>query len=487
MSGSPAPRMAPPRPKLARDFFSELIQDSQAPWAAFFAERERWLRSVEVEGREELLFELEMLLRGIERYFNLHNLPLDPKRPVVVRDFHEELYDVRDALNESLRIVRRLFDPDADQKMVFRRYVESTLADDRFRRELLEAELDQATPQESLFLLRQTFDSLRILVDHLLKLDACGYALYAEVGNLALREIVLNRYFRPFRPLEFRLEYDRIKSVALLEALRAVPEGERRLFTVAFLALFRLLHYLSYVGPDEKAPSSPRARVILALIRSEAVSLVGYLERDLAAHATQKRHKAVTLRMAREIVRESARIHAGSQGATPLQAAVELTELFRGQIVLLAHALVPKLASADFSRLVSSVDRAERLRTDLWVYAELCRRSEQALRGTDTALASRALAQLREYTAYFQDVSYQLLRYGDYEAMDRFTAILLELEAPPVGPVARLRLAEDCGLFAEVTATLCAGVARRQELAHRRLDKQQAEGLVARFSGGSKA
>jgi hypothetical protein len=477
------------QPKLARDFFGELIKDSQAPRAAFLGERERWLRSLELEGREEQLFEFEMLLRGIERYFNLHNLPLDPKRPVVVRDFHEELYDVRDALNEGIRVARRLLAPGADQKLVFRRYLESQLVDDRFRRELLDDELSQESPPESLFLLRESFESLRTVLDHLLKLDVCGFALYTEVGNLTVREIVLNRYFRPFRPLEFRLEYDRIKSVPILEALRAVPEADRRLFTVAFLALFRLLHYLSYVSPEEKGPSAPRARVILALIRSESVSLVGYLRGELAIRVAQKRHKTMAIRVARDIQREVERVHAllwGDEAAgtvTPFQIAVDLTQLFRAQLVHLARAVAPGLEGLDFDAWVSRVDMAERLRTDLWAFAELCRKADLALRDTDHPTAAAALAHLREYAAYFQDVSYQLLRYGDYEPLDRFTGILLELEEPPAGPVARLRLAEDCGLFAELAATLESAVGRRSDLARRKLDKQRAQALVDRFSG----
>jgi hypothetical protein len=63
----------PGPPRRARDFYSKLIEGSQAKAVGVLAERERWLRSVRVEGREELLFEFEMLLRGVERYFNLHN------------------------------------------------------------------------------------------------------------------------------------------------------------------------------------------------------------------------------------------------------------------------------------------------------------------------------------------------------------------------------------------------------------------------------
>ena len=57
--------------------------------------------------------------------------------------------------------------------------------------------------------------------DHLLKLPVANLGLFQDVGKLALREIVLNRYFRPFRPLEFRVEYDRLRSVRLLDTLGA--------------------------------------------------------------------------------------------------------------------------------------------------------------------------------------------------------------------------------------------------------------------------
>ena len=162
-----------------------------------------------------------MLLRGVERYFNLHNSVVDAhERPLVTRDFHEELEDVRDAIQP--RHPHRA--PPAGSGLglrscVFRKYVETQLADDRVRRAFIEEELDQETPQESLFVLREAFEALRNLIDHLLQLPVCSLSLFTDVGNLALREIVLNRYFRPFRPLEFRVEYDRLRSVRLLELL----------------------------------------------------------------------------------------------------------------------------------------------------------------------------------------------------------------------------------------------------------------------------
>ena len=40
---------------------------------------------------------------------------------------------------------------------------------------------------------------------------------------------------------------------------------------------------------------------------------------------------------------------------------------------------------------------------------------------------------IESFLGFFQDVSYQLLRYSDYEAFDRFGALLTELPWPPFG------------------------------------------------------
>ena len=62
------------RRTFAQDFFFELMRDSQRVRAVYLAERERWIRTLEIAGREEVLFELEMLLRGIDGFFTLRNL-----------------------------------------------------------------------------------------------------------------------------------------------------------------------------------------------------------------------------------------------------------------------------------------------------------------------------------------------------------------------------------------------------------------------------
>ncbi len=478
-----------PRPRRARDFYFELISESQAPRSGLLSERERWLRAVKVEGREELLFELEMLLRGMERYFTLQNLS-SQSEPALTRDFRPELTDIWDALNRVIGVARLLLDPAEDQKRVFRRYVESQLSDDRARRRLLEEELDEDSPAESLFVLRESFSALKGVLEHLLSLPFAGFPLFADVGNLLLGDIVRSRFFRPFSTLEFRLEYDRVKSLRLLEALRGLEPTERSAFGILTLSLFRLLHYVSYIGAGPSAaPGAGREQVVLALIRSEASSLSNVLSSRLVERMGSRKHQAFAMKAAGELQARTAEIAAtlDKPRAPPAAweglaeaAAAGYTKLFRGQLARVAKLLVPGEESS-FDGITSVLDIAMRLQRDLWIFAELCRAVEGVFHNGEAEQAEAALAALRSCIVDFEAVSYQLLRYGDIEPFDRFIAIIGELSGVPKGPVARARLAEDCRLFAQVAQATFAAVSRRADLRSSAFDLKSARWGLSRY------
>ncbi len=488
--GSPAVFMPLDRSKFARDFFFEVMRDSQRLRAGYLAERERWLRSLAVDGREEILFEFEMLLRGIERYFNLHNLPLENEGPVVARDFADELRSVRDATSRAVKLARFLLDPPSDRRLIFRKYLESKIVDDRVRREIMETELEQGTPQESLFLLRSGFAALRGVLDNLSRLDHANYQLFADIGQIALREIALNKYFKPFRPLEFRQEYDRIKNVQVLEIVKGLDDATRRPVSIALLALFRLLHYLRYVpGPDEVF--TRRSQVVLALVRSEIASLAAYLEGELSAQLARlgPDKSALAIRAGQELRRETARVVKQDLAftGTPPHGAVgharqELEKLCRNTITGLARLFEP---TADEGRLFDEVagrrEQARRLRLDLFAFREVCQHASRSVLGSDRAKAEKAFQSLKEFVAYFRDVSYQLLRYSDFEPFDRFTAIVAETDQLPEGPVQRQRLADDFKVFTEVLDRTFTAINRREDVQQLPFEILEGRKLVERF------
>jgi hypothetical protein len=118
----------------------------------------------------------------------------------------------------------------------------------------------------------------------------------------------------------------------------------------------------------------------------------------------------------------------------------------------------------------------------VWVAAELAREAALALDGT--ADASAQLRALVRFLDYLQDGSYQLLRYGDLEAVDRFLSILAEASVSPEEALARTRLAEDCALFADAAEALFLRIGRRSEISGKRFDRGHAEAVLDRFRAG---
>ncbi len=480
----------PSQALFTRDFFFEVMKDSQHLRAGYLAERERWLRGLALDGREEILFEFEMLMRGLERYFNVHNLPLDARQNLIGRDFRGELRAVRETIARTVHLTQFLLDPPSDRNLVFRKYLESQIVDDRARGQLLEQQLTQETPQESLFLIRSGLTALRGVIDGLLRLPQVSDQLFNDVGQVLVREIALNKYFRPFRPLEFRSEYDRIKSVRILEILgRLESSGEpvRRAVSLAFLGLFRLLHYLRYVQPGA-GEGARRAYLVMSLVRSEATALSGYLDRDLpaayAALAEASRKMAIEVRKEVSKVLRKHLATAAPGDADPVARAREaLDGLFKQWIVQLAQCLDPSMAGQElFDDYVSRRAQAKRLRADLFAFREISRRAEKLAGRGEIPELERAVVGLQRFVSYFRGVSYQLLRYGDYEPFDGFISILRDLDPGRLRqPRVRRQVGDDCRAFQEVLSRVFAAVNRRDEIAKEPFDEAEAGAILAQL------
>ncbi len=483
------------RRSFVQDFFFELMRDSQRVRSEYLAERERWIRGVELPGREEVLFELEMLLRGLDRFFNPRNLFGD-EQVAGDRDYRGELKAARDALHRCILLSRRLIVPRQEQALLFRSFVEGSLTDDRARARLGAELREQRTPEESLFLLRTGLIAHQGILDHLLRLDHAPQGLYLDVGRALQHELFVSRYFCPPAALEFRAEYDRVSSVALLEALRALDdERKRRAYALGLLALFRMLRSLRHL-PAAPMPQPRRALVVLALARSEMLALIGYLEGDLpklCATAEGVGNAGAVGRSAASPIRRALE-ETKTLLLTPLkdrkrvdEARETLVFATKASIAALAEGLDPKLAATDlYEDKRTRLEQAERLRRDLWVFHQLTLSATQALALPEATPA--AAEPLRRFAAEFRDVSYQLLRHSDREAFDRFLVLLeafcakaASVEEPREVRLQRLR--DDCRRFSEILRHALETVDRRAELARAPADQTSYSAALARHLG----
>jgi len=439
-------------PPTNQDFFFDLMRESQRARAPQLAERDRWIRTLELSGREEVLFELEMLLRGLDRFFALRNL-FGETPPAADRDFRDELRAARDAIHRSIHLARRLTLQKHEQQLLFRRFVEGALADDRERAQLGAALREQRTPEESLFLLRAGLVAHEGILDQLLRAEGqvqLPASLFLHVGRALTHELFVSRYFAPPAAFEFRAEYDRVGSVRLLESLRKVPDDRaRRAFSLALLAAFRSLRSLRFV-PAAPTVHTRRVLVTLSLVRAEIHALIGYLDTELP------RQLATPAGVPRE-------------GQVGHAAAALLREALQAVPPVLAAPLTER-RQLDEMRDRLRIELSERLRRDLWIFRELSRAAAEALDSPESGFA--ATGPLRRFATEFRDVGYQLLRHADRELFDRFLELLRSSSRDPSD--ARVhRLRDDCLRFAEILDRAAEVVGRRAELVGHPADVEQ--------------
>ncbi|HTO97403.1 MAG TPA: hypothetical protein VMK66_10210 [Myxococcales bacterium] len=484
---------APDRRPFAQDFFFELMRDSQRVRGVYLAERERWVRSLPVSGREEILFELEMLLRGIDRFFNLRNLFGD-LQPPQERDWREELKATRDAVHRAVHLSRKLIEQEKEQALLFRSFVEGSLSDDRARTRMGSEMREQRTPEDSLFLLRSGLTAHQGVLDHLLRVDTAPQSLFFDVGRALQHELFVSRYFCPPAPLEFRAEYDRIGSVLLLEALRLLDdEKKRKAFALGLLASFRALRALRYV-PSPPIPHTRRVLVVLALVRSELLDLVGYLETDLPRLSPSGSGAAAVAAAGKAAAQKVRDVLAAVPAllAQPLTDRAQLdfqrdklVEATKECVGILANALDPAMGHyALFEDDSARTDQSERLRKDLWIFREMCHYTAASLEKPDAT--PEAAEPLRQYATEFRDVGYQLLRHSDRELFDRFLD-LLEGWAGRRGESPQIRMArlrDDCHRFAEILDRALDLVSRRTELQKIPIDEAMYREALAKVQKG---
>lgn len=515
--------------------FAELLRDPRNLRREQHQARQEWFARISREHKEDLWFELEILLKGLACFANPRNHPGAARKTTSVSlDFAEHLVAAREGMSRVVVLTRSLLG-ERDRAVVFHRYLETMLPEDGARGRLLQSTLSQDTPDSSLFLLRHGFTNLIEVTSGLLRLPRVGFRLfYAHIAT-AVRETAQSSYFNPLAALEFRPEFDRIPSQHVLELVQNV-EGEQphRLVALTFLALFRMLRYLrliDVIGADRSGDKrgAKRAYLVLAVLRSDARALSSYLTRNvgtLLADGYQKEilrvpatevgvrhdelvaeaHRLVTIKGALVGIASNVRLEMRrtfehdlpAVDANPsdaelrqrLRAVVDnLRPALQSAILFLGRALGARSeVGSVFDDGAARRATSDRLRRDVWMFAQIVRAFAGKARVADP-LADRwervaSFAFVREFLAYFRAMGYPLLRVGDYPRVDAFIAAMTGLEETDLLDPRRLASAVDeAEAFHEFLVDLFERISQRDELVGVGFDRREAAHALRLYLG----
>lgn len=535
---------APPRSIApGGDAYADLLRDTRALRREHAQQREAWLAALGADRKEDLLFELEVLLKGLACFANPRNHPGPPRRtPVVAQDFRDPMALAREGMARAVVLCRTLL-PQRDRAFVFQRYLETMLPDDASRSRLVnESMMTQEDPEQSLFFLRHTMTNLHEVATGLTKLQRVPYRLFYAVLGVAQREIAQSPFFNPLAALEFRPEFDRITNPRILELMRGVPgDAARRLVALSFLGLFRMLRYLALVEGAMREGSEAGARrasgvayLVMSVLRSDARALTAHLrhragpllaegyERDVlrvaaphlsgryeALHA--EGHRLLGLKATLEGIGANLRLETrrafehdflppspqpsiDALRASALATVRNLRPALQNAILFLGRSLGVRLDEQGvFDDAVARRTLSERLRRDVWMFAQIVRAFAEKARGSTQIAGGDVRWQgvpplqfVREFLAYFRAMGYPLLRAADYPHFDAFLSAMGALEESDLLDPQRLsRAIDECDRFRAFLENLFTQIGQRDELSGTTFDRKGAARQLKLYLGAS--
>jgi hypothetical protein len=425
-----------------------LEEPGDADRATLIRERNRWFYSLAVPRKQEKLFELEVFLKGLDRFFNLANQPISQREGVVNRDFSRELAIIRNAVGRVVKLTQGLLTEDENKALHFQSYVETRLMSDFQRARQIERALHQRTPEESLYVLCYAFINFQEILQAVLEQPKNSYFLFYNIEQLIGREIAGNRFFNPFKAAGFAPHYDVIKSPRFTRLARAITDPVlRKHLSVIFLLMFKLLRYLSFIDVKTKDPDRLKdSLLIFALIHSESRLLVDLLEREMPPMVKSREYlpketKSALLEhmdaLAYQITVEIRKMFelelkdaAQVTDINPFRIGIIrsrglLTNIFQQGIIHMGQIIDPELHGKDvFPDFISRLEESLKLRRDIWLFHKVIENAERIIEDAETKNETipmmEAVKTLRNFIFYYQNISFQFVRAYDREHFQKF-------------------------------------------------------------------
>jgi hypothetical protein len=518
------------------DAYAELLSQTRGLERDQQQAREAWFRDLPSDKKEEQLFELEILLKGIACFSNPRNHAGPPRRaPVVAIDFGSHLAHWSDGVVRVVDLARHLLGP-RDRAFVFQRYLETVLPEDTVRTRLVRDAMSQRTPEESLVVLRHAFSQTLEIARGARRLPHVPYRLFFALCAVAQREITQNAFFNPLSALEFRPEFDRITSREVLDLIATVQdENAHRLVALTFLSLFRMLRYVRLVDAiaskpgDDKLRLFGRAHLVAAVLRSDARALSGHLRKRTGSLLSESYEQSLLLTPAPKIKARFETLAAEGRRLAAIRMALEgigarirleMRRTFEHDLPSPDAKTTQQEARSRFTSAMSELrpalennvlflgkalgtglrgdgvwgseaikrETSERLRRDVWMFAQIVRafgkKAEHANADDDRWSAANRFEFVKEFFAYFQALGYPLLRAADYPRLDAFMAAMNGLEDTDLlDPVRIERAVVESKAFHDFLIELFDAISKRDELRGVPFDRRQAAESLRLYLG----
>jgi hypothetical protein len=448
-------------------------------------ETDNWFAESKKEHKD-LFSELDVLLRALDRFFYIENLPIVPD-DLPGRNFYDELSAVRNVIFRVLGILEVVIPESKKNAYWFQKFAESKFLTDRSRDVFRGKLYKQETPEKGVYILYDLCIHLKGILTDLLRTGQISYLSYTNIGQLISKEIRDNNFLNPFRK-DMNPEFDLIENPEISEIVRSIRDKElKKYISLLYLYLFRLLRYLNHVDiASQDSIALHSSLLILILLRSEITMLNTYC-RSVADAVTNEElklllksvsyqftmeMKRVYLQELREILRKKAPQH--------FRGKIEnchgiLTNLIEQSIVQITQFYRPDIQGRDiFESFTAKLVQSIKLREDLFVLHRFLMLIEEKMCLPEERPG--IFKSIQNFMQYFESFTFKLLRYDDYDEFQSFFSEILSLKESDLNKA--LEKIHNFKIFLETTLRQ---IANRSELRDKPIDMNQAEEILKQY------
>ncbi|MFZ3137870.1 MAG: hypothetical protein WA126_10825 [Thermodesulfovibrionales bacterium] len=438
------------------------------------------------ESHKALFSELDVLLRSLDRFFYLENLPLSKEDPTQ-RNFYSELAAVRDVIFRILGILEVIMPESRKNAYWFQKFTESKFLTSHSRDIYRETLYKQDSPEQGINVLYDSFINLKGVVTDLLRTGGISFLSYTNIGQLISKEIRENTFFNPFRK-DINPEFDTIQNPLISEIVRSIKESEvKKNISLLYLYLFRFLRYLSHIDiASQHSIALNTSLLILIMLRSEMSMLHIYMKntgdsiKDTTlsfllksiSYQFSMETKRVYLQELKEIMREKAPQQ--FRGKTENSFGI-LKNLIEQSIVQLAQFYKPDIQGKDiFVSFTTKLFQSMKLREDVFILHRFLALLEEKAGLQEEG--SDIFSSMKTYMRYFENFTFKLLRSDDYDEFASFFNWIFSMKELELNKI--LEKIHNFKIFLETTLR---HIANRDELKDKPIDTDKAEELLKQY------
>jgi hypothetical protein len=446
-----------------------------------------WVSAVRKKNKD-VFSELDVLLRALDRFFNVENLPFS-KEDVANRNFFDELSAARDTILRIVGLLETII-PEAKKNIYwFQKFAHSKFLNDKKRDALREELYKQDIPEKSLLLLYDAFINLKGIISDILKTEHIPYLTFTNIGQIVGREIRENVFFSPFK-YDLNPDFDVIENREVSRVVREIKDGGiKKSTSMILLYLFRFLRYLRYADTSTRFGSLNSSLLIILLLRSEFTVFLAYFDRgkhavkdvkfrsflEMISYQFEMESKRVFLQELREIFR--------NKSPQYLKGKIEnshgiLKNLAEQSIVQMVYFFRPDVKGSEiFDAFVTKLEQSLRLREDILIL----NRFLSLLDGASDERRLQVFDSMRNFMLYFQSFTFKLLRYDDYEEFVSFFNKVLAFSRGDVTGKGYERMRDKFRQFKIFTETCLRQISGRSELSDLPVDMERVENSLNQY------